>query len=386
MVKIYERLLKLPGDSFLLLGVRGVGKSTWIDVCFDQKPLSYNLLNEDLFSQLLVNKSLFYQQLVAERPSTWVVVDEIQRIPGLLNECHRLIEEKKLRFALLGSSARKLRRQGINLLGGRAVQIELFPLLPEELEGDFDLQRYLTVGGIPLIATSNDPANRLKAYVQTYLREEIRQEALVRNIEGFARFLPIAGLFHGQVLNIEGLSRDAGVARSTVQGYLEILEDTLLAFRLRAFEGRLRVKEKKHPKFYWIDPGLARASKNQLGALALEERGPLFEGFLIQVIRTYQSLRQNLYDDLFYWSVGRKESSIEVDLLLIRAKEIVAIEMKASANFNNTWIRGLNAVAELKTVTRRILVYTGERSFHLENGIEVYSLEKFLELLTLGKL
>jgi predicted AAA+ superfamily ATPase len=386
MVKKYTRLLKRPDETFFLLGVRGVGKSTWIRNCFKQPPIYYDLLNEDLFSELLINKSLFYKQLSAEKAHTWVVVDEIQRIPGLLNECHRLIEERRLRFSLLGSSARKLRQQGVNLLGGRATQIELFPLLPEELADDFNLDSYLAMGGIPLIVTSPNPANRLKAYVQTYLREEIRQEALVRNIEGFTRFLPIAGLFHGQVLNIEGLARDAGVARSTVQGYLEILEETLLAYRLKAFEGRLRVKEKKHPKFYWIDSGLARAAKGQFGMVAPEERGALLEGVIIQIIRTYQSLRNDLYDDIYYWSVGRKESSIEVDLLLMRTKEIVAIEIKSSAIYNSSWTRGLVAVSELKGVSRKILVYTGERSFKTDNGVEVYAFEKFLELLRLGKI
>lgn len=386
MIKKYRRLLNLPTDSFFLLGVRGVGKSTWIESCFQEQPIYYNLLSEDLFSELLVNKSRFYKQLSAARPATWVVVDEIQRIPGLLNECHRLIEERKLRFALLGSSARKLRTQGINLLGGRASQLELYPLVPEELGEDFDLNRYLDIGGIPLIATGVDPSIRLKAYVQTYLREEIRQEALVRNIEGFARFLPVAGLFHGQVLNIEGLARDAGVARSTVQGYLEILEDTLLAFRLKAFEGRLRVKEKKHPKLYWIDPGLARAAKGQFGQAAREERGALFEGFVIQLLRTYNSLGRCLYDDTFYWSVGSKESSTEVDLLLQRGNEKIAIEIKSGANFNASWLKGLTAISELKNVTRKILVYTGERSFLTDGGVEVTSLEKFLEMVSGGKI
>jgi predicted AAA+ superfamily ATPase len=151
-------------------------------------------------------------------------------------------------------------------------------------------------------------------------------------------------------------------------------------------QGRLRVKEKKHPKFYWIDSGLARAAKGQFGMVAPEERGALLEGVIIQIIRTYQSLRNDLYDDIYYWSVGRKESSIEVDLLLMRTKEIVAIEIKSSAIYNSSWTRGLVAVSELKGVSRKILVYTGERSFKTDNGVEVYAFEKFLELLRLGKI
>ena len=160
------------------------------------------------------------------------MVDEVQRLPGLLNEVHRFIEERRLRFALLGSSARKLRAAGVNLLGGRALWREMFPLTPEELGEDFDLDRTLEVGALPLVLDSDSPQETLRAYVQLYLREEIKGEALVRNLPGFARFLPVAGLFHGQLVNVSGIARDAGVARTTVEGYLGVLEDTLLVRRL----------------------------------------------------------------------------------------------------------------------------------------------------------
>lgn len=386
MVTEYRRLLEVPKQTFFLLGVRGIGKTTWVRKGFKQAPLTYNLLDETLFTDLLQDRSRFYTELSGLAPGTWVVVDEVQRIPGLLNECHRLIEERRLRFALLGSSARKLRRAGTNLLGGRALALELFPLTPEELGADFNLDRYLTIGGIPLVVAAEDPLQQLRAYVHTYLREEVQQEALVRNLEGFVRFLPIAGLFHGQVLNVEALSRDAGVARTSVQGYLEILEDTLLAFRLPAFEGRLRVKEKRHPKFYWIDPALARAVKKQFGPPTPEERGFLFEGFVIQLVRTYQSLRQDLYDEMYYWASGRKDSAVEIDLVLTRPKEVLAIEIKSAPKFQNTWLKGLVAAEGLKGIARRILVYPGTRSFTLDSGIEVLTVTDFWKLLSLGKL
>ena len=186
---------------------------------------------------------------------------------------HRAIENKRLRFALLGSSARKLKAAGVNLLAGRALPKTMFPLSAAELGRDFDLERALRFGTVPLIWTNEAPAQALEAYAQLYLREEIRAEALVRNLRGFARFLPIAALFNAQTINVAGIARAAGVARATVEGYLDILEDTLLTFRLPAFEARLRVRERKLPKLHWVDAGVVRAVKRQLGAVAAEERG-----------------------------------------------------------------------------------------------------------------
>ena len=162
--------------------------------------------------------------------------DEVQRLPALLNEVHRFIETRRLRFALLGSSARKLKAAGVNLLAGRALKKMMFPLTAAELGGAFDLDRVLRYGSVPLVWTSDAPREVLEAYAQLYLREEIRAEALVRNLPGFVRFLPVAALFNGQVINIAGIARDAGVARTTVQGYLDILEDTLIVCRLPTYE------------------------------------------------------------------------------------------------------------------------------------------------------
>ena len=199
------------------------------------------------------------------------MVDEIQRIPGLLNEVHRFIEERGLRVVLLGSSARKLKAGGTNLLAGRALWKVMSPLVPEELGKDCSLPTVLRRGSIPLVWTARDRRQTLESCVSLNLREEIRAEALVRNLPGFVCFLPIAALHHGQVVNVSGIARDSGTARTTVSGYLDILDDTLLTFRLPAFEPRLRVRERKHPKIYWTDPGLVRAVKTQLGPVTSEE-------------------------------------------------------------------------------------------------------------------
>jgi len=203
-------------------------------------------------------------------------VDEVQRLPWILNEVHRFIEEKGLRFVLTGSNSRKLTRAGVNLLAGRALRRTMYPFLPEELGEDFDLEEVLRFGSLPIVWTSSSKTETLAACVQTYLKEAIQSEALVRNLPGFARFLPVAALFHGQVLNATSVARDAGVARTTVEDFLEILEETYVAFRLRAFEGRLRVREKRHPKLYWVDPGPALV--NNLNLILKSPTGKTYVG------------------------------------------------------------------------------------------------------------
>ena len=299
------------------------------------------------------------------------MVDEIQRLPNLLNEVHRFIEERQLKFALLGSSARKLKVAGVNLLAGRALRRTMFPLIPAELGDDFDLDAALECGTIPLVWVSDERREVLESYVQLYLREEIRAEALVRNLPGFARFLPIAALCHGEVVNISGLARDCGVARTTVQGYLEILEDTLLAFRLPAFEAKLRVRERRHPKLYWVDPGLVRALKKLRGPIAPEERRALLEGWILHLLRAHGE-ESDLYEHLRYWA-PHPANRTEVEILLHRGREFAAIEVKSRPRYHTGMLPGLRAVAELPGMVRRVFVYGGRRSFRTQDGIDVWS-------------
>jgi len=376
MVSEYLRLLRPPSSSFFLLGIRGVGKSTWVKTALPTAS-RIDLLDEALYQDLLANPRLFRGLIEGHRPRDWIIVDEIQRIPSLLNEVHRAIEELKLRFALLGSSARKLRRAGVNLLGGRALRLQMHPLMPEELGEDFDLEKILQVGTIPLVWTAPVPTRQLEGYMQMYLREEIQAVAIVRNLPGFLRFLPIAALFHGQVLNIDGLARDAGVARTTVQGYIDILEDTMLAFRLPAFEGKLRVKEKKHPKLYWVDPGLVRAAKKQLGKVSIEERGALFEGWMISLLRAERDAGRLEYDEMFYWASGG--TGPEVDIVLQRGKELLAIEVKASQRLRDDFVDGLRVMEHIPGITRRIVVYLGDRSLRIDKTIEVMPIAHFIK-------
>jgi predicted AAA+ superfamily ATPase len=356
-----------------------VGKSTWAQEVLSRAH-RVDFLDEGLYQRLLADPSLFAGMLEAVDEGDWVVLDEVQRLPGLLNEVHRFIEQRGLSFALLGSSSRKLKTSGTNLLAGRALWKTMFPLVPEELGDDFDLERVLSFGSIPLVFAAEDPRATLEAYVQLYLREEVKAEALVRNLPGFARFLPVAGLFHGQEVNVSAIARDAGAARTTVAGYLDILEDTLLASRLPAFEARLRVRERKHPKLYWTDPGLVRAIKRQLGPLAAEERGPLLEGWVYTLLRVYGQERR-LWEDLFYWAPLHSRG-VEVDFLLRRGRELLALEVKAASTFSRSQLSGLKAIGDLPEVVRRILVYTGPDELKVSTNVEVWPVDRFLEALT----
>jgi predicted AAA+ superfamily ATPase len=379
----FPRLLRPPGQSFFLFGPRGAGKSTWVG---HELPDAYriDLLDEARYQSYLARVGRFADELRALPPRSTVVVDEVQRLPHLLNEVHRFIEDRRLRFVLCGSSARKLKQQGTNLLAGRALRRALHPFVPAELGRAFELRAALAFGTLPVIWQAPSRREALTAYVQLYLREEVQAEALVRNLPGFARFLPVAALFHGQTLNVVSLARDAEVARMTVNGYLEIIEDTLLAFRLPAFEGRLRVRERRHPKLYWVDAGIVRALKRQLGPLTAEEQGPLFEGWVANLLRIHDDYR-DLFDDWFYWA-PLDAARTEVDFLLRRGRDWLAIEAKAGTGAGPDELRGLRAVVDLKGLRRRILVNRGERRLTTSDGIDVWPVAHLLEALAHDRL
>jgi predicted AAA+ superfamily ATPase len=380
---MFTRILQPPKQSFFLMGPRGSGKSTWLHITFRDAHL-IDLLAEDSYQRLLRNPTLFADELRAIEPKKWVIVDEVQRLPGLLNEVHRFIEEKRQRFVLCGSSARKLKKAEVNLLAGRALFKSMHPLVPEELGPRFDLEEALRFGLLPIVWGAPSKDETLAAYALLYLKEEIQAEALVRNLPGFARFLPLAALFHGQIVNVTNIAREAGVARTTVAGYLDILEETLLCFRLPAYEAKLRVRERKLPKWYWCDPGIVRAMKHSAGPVSPEERGALFEGMIAQVLRAYQGYR-SICDGLYYWAPSSK-SETEVDFLLTRGEERIAIEAKSGNAFAEGWCKGLRAVADLAGLSRRIIVYPRGPTLRTADGIDVLPFQDFAAKLADGSL
>ncbi len=378
------RLLQPPKSSFFLFGCRGTGKSTWVSHVFPRAHV-ISLLEEGRYQEYLADPGRFRQELRALPSRQWVFVDEIQRLPNLLNEVHGAIEEQGLRFILCGSSARKLRRSGVNLLGGRAVEKRLFPFLPQELEDRFDLDRALRFGTLPVVHADPDPEERLEAYCHMYLKEEIQAEALVRNLPGFARFLPVAALCHAQSVNVANLARDAKVARTTVEGYLQILEDTLMVFSLPGYAPRLRVKERRRAKLYWIDPGIVCGLLRHWTPPQEAFRGSLFEGLVATVLKATQAYDRRFCDDLTYWAPG-EASATEVDFLLRRGDEFVAIECKSGRTVRPDWTRGLRAIAGLAGLRRSLVVCPGGRRMKTAEGFDLLPFPDFIEELQAGTL
>lgn len=253
---MYKRLFTPPNNkSFFLFGSRGTGKTTWLKTHF-KDAIYLDFLRPDLYQRLLGSENRLEEYIPSDY-SGWVVLDEVQKIPNLLDEVHRLIEERKdLHFVLTGSSARKLRRSNVNLLAGRALQYHLFPLTMQEAGGDFVLEQALRYGMLPSVFSEENPKHYLQAYIQTYLEQEVQQEGLTRNIGAFSRFLEVASFSQGESLNISEVAREANINRKVAENYFTILEDLLIAYRLPVFSKRAKRKLTQHRKFYLFDTGV----------------------------------------------------------------------------------------------------------------------------------
>jgi predicted AAA+ superfamily ATPase len=324
------------------------------------------------------------QELAHVPTRSWVVVDEVQRVPALLDEVHRLIEERGLRFVLSGSSARKLKREGANLLAGRARVERMFPLTSRELGDAFRLDRALEHGTLPLGVTTDDPKGFLFAYAETYLQEEIRAEALTRNIGGFARFLEIAARQNAQVTNVSNIARDAQVARQTVQGYFEILADTLVGYWLPAWKLKRATKQIAHPKFYFFDTGVVRALSGRVAyPLLPEERGAQLETLILGELRAYLAYERKGYP-LYFWS---SHDGVEVDVILEDARGLLAFEIKAASRWGGRDHAGLGRLRrELGLSNRRLFgVFRGARRLTVD-GIAILPVEEVLARLWDGDL
>ncbi len=371
---MYTRALKLPEMSFFLLGPRATGKTTWLKRSLNDPPVHWvNLLLDSELARIANNPAVFQQEVSALPADTWVVVDEVQRLPSLLNQVHHILTEHpgRYRFALTGSSARKLRRKSTNMLAGRALSLQFFPLTRSEMAKDFDLESALQFGTLPLVVSApNDMLRRqiLKAYGETYLTQEIRAEAAVKSLESFSRFLQVAALMNGQAINTSNVARDASVSRTTVQGYFEILQDTLIGYFLPAFRPRKRVRESAHPKFYLFDTGVARTLNGTLfNQLTDMERGPLFETWVCHELRAYLEYSQ-CGGELAYW---RTPNGVEVDFILSRGDSAIGIEVKSSATWRAHSGDALKELLRENVIQRAIGVYGGEHMIK-DGPIEVY--------------
>ncbi len=364
-----RRILTVPKRSFFLFGARGTGKSTWLKQKF-QNTLFFDLLKSSLYLELVQNPSRLEAMAGSLPEGSWIVIDEIQKIPELLNEVHRLIEDRKWNFALSGSSARKLKRKGVDLLAGRALTRNFFPFSFVEIEDVFDLNISLEWGMMPLIQTSRgEAADLLSAYVDTYIKEEIREEGIIRKLSPFLRFLGVAGILNGQVINSLNIAREAAVPRSNVDSYFSILQDTLVGTFLPAYRPNLKVREQSHPKFYWFDPGVARAASGFLfqpvGRLWL---GTALETFIFNELRIYnQSSGRNF--PVYYY---RTAAGSEIDFVIETRKKnpdsnphVVCIEIKLSDKWKNEWEKAVRSIAGESNieVDRMIGVYTGSQRY-----------------------
>lgn len=383
MLAMYTRLLTPPDHSFFLFGPRGTGKTTWLKKIF-QEARWFDLLRSDVLLKLMRRPETLRLEVEALQKGSWVVIDEVQKLPSLLNEIHSLIADhgNKYRFALSGSSARKLKRLEANLLAGRAFNRKFFPLTGAELNYHFTTDDLLKYGTLPKVCA--EPRNRidmLEAYVSNYIREEIQQEALVQDLASFSRFLEVAAIMNAQAVNTSNIARDAGVARPTVQRYFDTLVDTLIGTWLPAWKPRAKVKEVSHPKFYFFDTGVVRAIQNRLREpLESVERGPLLETLVLHELRSWINL-SNCGGELFYWGTP---SQSEIDFIWTRGRKAVGIEVKAVSGWKTEYGSVLNQWASEERLQKCFAVYLGDIRMK-DHAIHVLPIKEFMKDLAQGK-
>ncbi len=382
MIKRQLQLPAKPKESFFLWGPRQSGKSMLLRSTYSDA-LWYDLLKTDLFVRLMEQPSLLREELLyKDLSSRVVVIDEVQKIPQLLDEVHWLIENTNYVFALCGSSARKVRRGHANLLGGRAVRYELFGLVSSELKEEFDLARMINQGYFPrhYLAQSYEPL--IRSYVNDYLKEEIAAEALVRNLPAFSQFLRAAALSDTELLNYSAIARESGVSSPAVKEYFQIVHDTMLGSLLSAYQKRPKRRVIGAPKFYFSDVGivnyLARRGKIQSGS---ELFGKAFENWVFHELSAHR-VYSDFYYDLAYW---RLASGIEVDFIVNDME--LAIEAKSSTKITKDHLNGLRElVKDHPKVKRRVVVSLESRSRRTDDGIEIMPYKEFVQLLWSGKL
>jgi len=376
-----ERFFRSPATHFFLFGPRGTGKSTWLRGAYPDA-LWVDLLRPEIQRQLAARPERL-RELVAGNPqAATVVVDEIQKVPALLDVVHDLIERRAgPQFVLTGSSARKLRREGVDLLAGRAVLRSLHPFMAAELAGRFDLDSALTHGLVPLVWSSPEPEDVLEAYVGLYLKEEVQLEGLVRRFEGFARFLEAVSFSHGAALNVSEVARECQVSRKTVEGYLAVIEDLLLAFQVPVFAKRVQRNLTAHPKFFWFDAGVFRALR-PAGPLDRPEEiaGAALEGLVAQHLRAWIDYSGEDYA-LTFW---RTKSGTEVDFVVYGRQAFWALKVKQSAGIRPADLRGLKAFRTDYPEAGLRLLYRGDDALEVD-GIRCLPCDAFLSRLVPGQ-
>ncbi|HFA47657.1 MAG TPA: ATP-binding protein [Bacteroidetes bacterium] len=356
MEKYIPRFFKAPAGSFFLFGPRGTGKSTFLKKKFSAA-LMVDLLKPDVFRAYSAKPERIIELVEGSPGKRTVIVDEIQKVPQLLSAVHNLIERKTgHRFVLTGSSVRKLKKAGTNLLAGRALLKTFHPFLLSELPAGHGFENALRFGTLPIVINADDPAALLETYVSLYVREEVQYEGFTRNIGNFSRFLEAISYSHASVINISNVARDCEIGRKTVEGYIQILEDVLLAFRLPVFSKKARRKLIAHPKFYFFDTGVFQALRPK-GPLDRPEEigGAALEGLVAQHLRAWNAYSNNFFQ-LFFW---RSRNGAEVDFVLYGEQGIYAIEVKNTARVRPEDLRHLLEFKKDYPMCKMILLYRG---------------------------
>lgn len=373
-----SRLLKKPLEtpkSFFLFGPRGTGKTTWLK---KQLPDSVyiDLLNTEVYTLLLANPHRLVD-FIPKNYKSWIIIDEVQRLPALLNEVHRLIEKDNNLFVLTGSSARSLRKKGVNLLAGRALIYHMHPLVAQELGENFDLNQALSYGLLPAILSEANPRAYLKSYVSTYIREEVLQEGLTRNLSAFTRFLEVASFSQGQVANMSAIARETGVSQKNISNYFDILDDLLIGYRLPIFSKRAKRETIQHPKFYFFDAGVYQILRPRgLIDTQAEIDGAALETLFLQSVRAINDYYELDYQ-LYYW---RTLAGLEVDFILYGPKGFYAFEIKRTKTASQSDTKGLRAFKQDFPDAQLFLIYGGEQRLYL-GDIEVWPMTEVLKAL-----
>ncbi|MDR2963705.1 MAG: AAA family ATPase [Bacteroidales bacterium] len=371
MIKRIVDLNNEYGDSTFVWGARQVGKTTLINQTYPNA-VYYDLLRSKDFERLQRNPSLLEEDLAMLKAGDVVVIDEVQKIPQLLDEVHSLIYRKNIRFILSGSSPRKLKRFGANLLGGRALKTVLYPLVSAEIP-DFDIQKAVRYGTLPRHYLIADPWNRLAAYIGVYLNEEIREEALSRQLKSFTRFMEIAAFSNGEIVVYKNIAQDCGIDYRTVKEYFEILIDTLVGYMIPSFTHTQKRRSIQAPKFYYFDVGIANYLQNRRNIqLGSTDFGHAFEHFIIQELIAYIAYNKK-EEQLSYWHTS---SGYEIDAIIGMGR--VAIEIKSVEEIQSRHLKGLRAFQEDFPLCRLIAVSFDPRP-RIMNGIEVFPVTDFLK-------
>jgi uncharacterized protein len=362
------RTRKLTGESCFLFGPRGTGKSTWVKQMLPDA-LRIDLLKESTYAELVGHADRLEAMADARGVET-IVIDEVQKLPALLDEVHRLIEDRGFRFVLTGSSARKLKRSGANLLAGRARTLTMHPFTASELGDQFDLDHAIRYGMLPTVWVRAQAAAYLKTYVGTYVREEVQQEALVRNVAGFSRFLEAASLSQASVLNVQSVAADCGISRKTVESYFDLVDDLLIGVRIPVFRKRIKRKLTSHPKFYFFDAGVYRALRPR-GPLDSDDEieGAAIETLVLEVLRA-ENANHDLGYDLYFWRTGDDH---EVDFVLYGERGLHAFEVKRSAKFQERDLVALRLFCADYPEAQACLFYGGTERYRF-GAIEVMPL------------